>query len=220
MELIEILTPSPAVRWATVAQARTRLGLDVTADTLLGELLDEQSDLANRIVGRPLERQQYRERVGGDGSDLLRVSRVPLEQIDSIVIDTETVATADYEIANSRLGLIRHSSSTWQNTSRITGVVSQVYSGPPQQTYVITYWAGYKMPEDSGAPAEAIELPARFRSAILEMVRGAVVRQDLVIPGIERMRKEGYEVKFSDTALGPIPTAALQILEDESEVIA
>lgn len=221
MGLVQTITAPDNTRWATVAQARTRLRLTADSDALLGDLLDEASAIAERVLGRPVARARYLEQVEGLGSPRLRVSRAPVESVLEVTLYDDPVDPSTYQIGDARRGvLLRVGSINWALTSEAVGRSNRIPSGVTFPGYGVDFWAGYSMPETNPVPPGAIPFPAHLRSAALTIV-AALYHSGPRDPAVASMSKADRAVSFFPSSGDPmaVPPAALAILEEERDLL-
>lgn len=174
---VRIIVPPLSLRWVTPAMMAERLGEDQMNEatlTLLGELIDEASEEAARLCGRPVARATYIERVPGWGTPLLRVDRRPIESVSALTFRGDPVPSDSYRIADARRGYIGRESDlspNWHLTAPSGGLAERFPAGAvPRLDYAATYIAGYVMPGDD--PIDGAEpFPATLRSKVIDAVR-------------------------------------------------
>lgn len=233
MALVTIITPPAKTRWATPAQVAARLGLATDGPTLavLGDLIDEQGGIAERIVGRPVCRTRYLERVPGRGTRFLKLSRGPVEVINSITFRGDVVDPVSYYVADPRRALVGRTLDhgfpleSWELTADRVGRSETIpMGGDPRPDYAVDYVAGYVMPEDDQSlatpPAPGVALTPWLRGAVIDLVRGsyyASQRDPLVRSFIKADRTVVF---FGNTgSRGALPDPTETALTDERDAI-
>ena len=160
----------------TLARAKQTLGLNNTDnDTLISELITRASDESIsylRVIepddgsANSLGREVYEETIRyATGDYQLFLSRRPVSNITSIVEGTTTLTASDYQI-NKATGVIERLGSdeisTWGNDK-----------------IVVTYEAGYLLPEEVGR-----NLPHDIEEAVIEIIRSRLIETGVVEPEI------------------------------------
>lgn len=226
--LVTQLTPPVATRWATVAQVTGRLlPAEVSAagaglDSLVGDLLDEASERAVGIVGRSLARAQYSQFLPGYGTHQLKLARGPLEGDSasvSVLLRGTPVDPSVYAVDSVHALLVRTDDGLWDLTARYAGHapgeaiqvgsdLSFVYSVP-------SYWAGYRMPEQSGSDP-GTPFPASLRKVAIDMVVDALREIWRGGAKLKSVKKADREIQWYGRDLDDSET---QILEDERDLV-
>lgn len=226
--LVTQLTPPVATRWATVAQVTARLlPAEVSAagaglDSLVGDLLDEASEVAVGIVGRPLARAQYSQLLPGYGTQQLRLARGPLEGTSSdiaLLLRGSVVDPALYAVDSEHALLVRTDGGLWDLTPRYAGRAPggavQVGSDVAPDYSVPSFWAGYRMPEqpdsDPGTP-----LRASLRAVAIGMVLSALREIWRGGRGLKSVKKADRQIEWYGRVLDDSDT---QVLEDERDLV-
>lgn len=152
---------------ATVAEIKTALEITAsTYDTVLAALLDAASVQIAQVTDRVWAQQTYIEKCPGFGDILLNLGRYPLQSITSVFQDSTEVT--DYEIANADSGqLYRQVGWAW-TAQRYWNVEPVMTREEPQ--FIITYVAGYVLPNWAGYSTATNQLPANIRQACINTV--------------------------------------------------
>lgn len=127
---ITVLTPSADRYLIAASDARTRLGLESTDDTLIADLLLESGSMIEHYLDRPLARQRYEERLAGLDGRRLHLSRLPLDP-NSLAVTVSEVAETGFTLEDPEQGAL-YLSGGWPDGD--------------DQTVVATYYAGYLLP--------------------------------------------------------------------------
>ena len=224
--LLTQLTAPESTRWATVAQVRSRLSpAEVSAggetlDDLLGDLLDEASAAATKVVGRELARAQYRQHLPGYGTDKLRLARGPLDPVGLILLLRGDQVDASLFIADTEHALlVRLDGQSWELTARYAGHSDPIpVGGDLSNDYTCTYWAGYRMPgqapEDTGEP-----FPAELRAVVLGMVLSAYREPLRGGVGVKSLKKADRTVEFFQGSGGGASIENNSVLQDERDKV-
>ena len=128
---LTVLTPSADRYLITVADARERLGLESTDDTLLGELLIEAGSMIEHYLGRQLARQRYLEALPGVDAYRVHLSALPVEA-STLAVEVSDVAETGFALENVETGQL-YLSGGWPCGS--------------EQDIEATYYAGYLLPD-------------------------------------------------------------------------
>lgn len=151
--MLEIITPAESTRLISIEAARVAIGLaddDASQDAALEPLIDQASAAIVGFCGRPLASTTYRETVYSRlALDSLILSRFPVASIASVGIDGADIAADGYRL-EAATGIVHRRTPT--------------RCGPfwPAGETVITYTAGYELPDD---------LPADIQRAAILMLR-------------------------------------------------
>jgi hypothetical protein len=214
---IQLIEAPATTAWITAATARPRLGTAAADDATLQQILDELSDLAETaIIGRPIQRAKWREKIPSYGGHFLQLSRGPVEPdtltlaLDDIAVDVddftvESAAAKIHSVNNGRFFL----------TAPLVGRSEQVpAAGLIEARYEAIYFAGYYCGSANPPPTGSYPLPPRLRGALIEMARlnPWVSGKN---PGWSSVRKADREIRFvGDVAM---PASALLVLEQERD---
>lgn len=220
--IIQELTPPETAAWTTPDQVALRLlEAEVAAggtelSDLLEELIDEASGAACRVVGRPVARAQYRQQLPGYGTDILRLSRGPLEVEDlTLALRGDDVDPALYSVDPAHALLVRTDGGVWELTARYAGAADPIPVGSDlRNDYAAEFWAGYRMPGDAGT--DGTPLRAELRGVVVRMVLAGYREVRRGGAGVRRMKKADREVEWFG---GPLPDCDLRILEDERDMV-
>ncbi|MEM9414998.1 MAG: hypothetical protein AAGA29_05900 [Planctomycetota bacterium] len=147
---------------------KQRLDLNGSAeDALLDTMIEQASDLASQLAGRPLGREESRIEypVASGHSDRLRLDRYPIESVASVKSiygpgNSDDFAAADelsdgddYIIDSAELGVLQRFYDTWRSTPR---------------SNLVIYTAGFGDP--ANLPAGAIAPPGDLQHGIAQQV--------------------------------------------------
>ena len=144
--MLRVCTSSTESALLSLTAYKAAIGTTTTAeDDIMQSALDRATALIEGYVGYPLRRQVYHETVGGYGSLELQVSRTPLQSIESIKYDTETVDPTSYDIANQGAGII-YRALGWPWTAGIEyDLLPRVVPKSETKNYTVVYEAGFCM---------------------------------------------------------------------------
>lgn len=214
MSYIEILEAPTETSWVTVDVARRRLGSDPAEDTTLAEIIEEQSALAEGIIGRSIARTKYRERVIGRGTPRLQLSRAPLESVETLSLEGTAVDSSVFEAVVDSAQILRTDGSPWALTAPLVGRSERVPAAAlAEPRYLADYWAGYYLGADP-PPPDSLPLPVSLRGAVLGMIALAY-NEGKRDPAIKSMRKADRQVAFFEGS--PVPASSMAALEHERE---
>ena len=160
MNPITELVPPQTQTLTSLARVKRELRIAVTDtdnDVLLRELILEASAAIVKVIGYAVLRAHIREHVVGWGRSELMLTRTPIAQIDSVVIDGTTVDPDNYAIAAS-IGVLLHD-TIWENT-RHQGLFIDPFESPMEgkHSHVVDYWAGVFGPDDDVATPSGISV--------------------------------------------------------------
>ncbi len=142
--MLRVCTSSTETTLLSLESYKTAIGTTSTADD--GKILaalTRATSLVEAYVGYPLRRQVYSESVAGYGGIDLRVSRVPVLSIESVLYSTEIVDPTSYEIGDADAGLV-YREQGWPWTAGIEyDLTPHVVPRSELKSYTVTYEAGY-----------------------------------------------------------------------------
>ena len=120
---------------------------DAARDTLIASLILEASDLIMKEVGYEFFRARLTESLTGSGRSELLLSRTPVAQVESVIVDGVEVDASLYQV-DPDLGVAFHSTA-WPNTKHI-GVAITAFERPDEGEHVVIvdYWAGVFGPDE------------------------------------------------------------------------
>lgn len=146
---LKVLTASTTQALIALATVKDRLGITVsTYDTRLTALIAEASSAISEFIGRTLARQQYLETVSGNARQRITLSRVPVDR-DSVTLTIDGTADTDFTVEDPIDGLL------WKDGEWPMGVGSWRYAERPEENIAVTYKAGWVLPDQIGALANA-----------------------------------------------------------------
>jgi uncharacterized phiE125 gp8 family phage protein len=133
--MIEVIAAASHQRLATVAALKAELGISGTdKDTALEAVLDRVSAAIATYCGRVFAREQVRETlVHRITPREILLSRYPVVSLDSVTLDDATVEVSDYTL------------------DKDVGHIFAGTLGTAGSRIVLTYTAGYVLPEDEDA---------------------------------------------------------------------
>lgn len=152
----------------TEAMVCSALGISVGSETALIEhLIAVASDLLERYCNRQFSRATVTEKVRGHGTDRILVSRTPVVELTSVVIDD--IELDDCEIyGDGRAGLI-YRPGGFESTapySSMTASTTRIV-GQELRSITVEYVGGYVLPKDD-APGNARTLPYDIEQAAID----------------------------------------------------
>lgn len=176
--MLEILTPATTtdlIQLATVKAHLRPAPVGTTEDARLADLIRWASAAINRYCRRTFARQKYRETVAGSGSQILALSRSPVEADSTTRLVTSvsinSAAVTDYRVEDSVTGFLWRQSG-WPLTLGARGRYGLRADRTVQDlTEVeVSYWAGYLVPGATPVTG-AYDLPDDVERAALLTVQ-------------------------------------------------
>lgn len=223
---IRIETAPTATAATTAARLLVRFsGLASVGEPLLVILIDEATAAAERLTGRPLARATYRELLSGNGTEILRLGRAPLESVTSVAVAGSALDSTAYGRVDTLQPNLRRLSGTsgfyeaWPLCRRASGFVeSQAVAGLDAQLNIeVVYTAGYWLPSMSGsAPAGAHVLPIGLESAVQRLLVD-LLDEEQRGSGVASIKKGDREIRYVE-GVGPISSWVADALEREAVV--
>jgi hypothetical protein len=165
--MLEILTPAVTLDLILADSLMTEPWIAPgTTPERITLLVAQASETVTDLWGEPLARQRYQAAVAGYGDTLIELPRRPLIAIDgspTVTVDDEPLT--DFEIDDAAEGLIFRPAG-WSRSARLSGRFSlREVPGSDERRIGLTWWAGYRLPGDTEAPAAAPALPAALARA-------------------------------------------------------
>jgi hypothetical protein len=229
---IRITTAPTATAATTVARLRDRYptspAITGASDSLLLTLIAEATEDVEAYIGRPLSRATYTELLSGNGGEILRLGRAPLESITSIKIDGTLLDAAGYDRVDTKQPNVRRLSAgtppvgygVWPIARQAVGEVQGLGVAGLRELLNIeaVYVAGYWLPSMSGSPPTGAHLlPASLEGAVQRLLFDR--RQGEALPfGVASIRKGDRDIKFVE-GLGMVSGAACADVLDREKVV-
>jgi hypothetical protein len=142
--MLRVCTSSTETTLLSLESYKTAIGTTSTADD--GKILAalaRATSLVEAYVGYPLRRQVYSESVPGYGGNELRVSRVPIHAIESVLYSMEQVDPTSYEIGDAEAGFI-HRPMGWPWTAGVEyDLGPHIVPKSELNSFTATYEAGF-----------------------------------------------------------------------------
>jgi len=157
----------------TADRVNLQLGLTDAAEiSLLDDFIAEASQMIEDYCGRSFERETLTEKIAGNNTNMLFLSKFPIVEILSITHDGSAVTLTDVEISDAETGEL-YSPFGFIETARYGNTASrpQIPSSE-RRLYSIEYTAGYILPGEAGR-----NLPFSLERACVEMVKSMFARR-------------------------------------------
>lgn len=170
---ITVTTTAQSHRIVDVTYVTARLGLASSDSTNIGDILDEVSDAFDNYLGRTLAFQGYSETVPGYGEHRLRLSNFPVKSTTVSVTYQQPTSTASTSISSTEYDVdyeagMLYNSTSWKWTASIRGEIDRdYYPASEDESYTVTYSAGYSLPSSGSTSSSGFDLPLDIRSAAL-----------------------------------------------------
>lgn len=166
---IFIVTPAETADFTTLAKVKDLLDIDVAdtdKDDLLGDMIEETTDLITRITGRNWARRKVRETLPGYGSNQMLLSVRPVVSIDSLKFrDGEAINAETYQV-DSEAGILYLQDGNLSTHAILLGVTEQPLAGSEFPHYECIYTGGYHLARYLGEDdAPTPNFPATLRMA-------------------------------------------------------
>lgn len=176
--MLEILTPATTtdlIQLATVKAHLRPAPVGTTEDARLADLIRWASAAINRYCRRTFARQKYRETLAGSGSQLLMLTRTPVEADATTRLVTSAsitgAAVTDYRVEDAFAGILWRESG-WPTSYGARGLYGRRADRSIQdlEQIQVLYWAGYLMPGATPVSG-AYDLPDDVERAALLTVQ-------------------------------------------------
>lgn len=223
---IRITTAPTAIAATTAARLLARFpSLTGTSESLLQTLIQEATEEVEAYLGRPLSRATYTELLSGNGGQVLRLGRAPLESVTSIAVDGTMLPAETYDRIDSRQPNVRRLSAgaftydAWPVARQGVGDVQGLTVPGLRELLNIeaVYVAGYWLPSMAGdPPAGAHVLPASIEGAVQRLVRDRRER-DTAPVGVASIKKGDREIRYLEN-IGEIAAPDADVLEREKVI--
>jgi len=155
---VKVLSASAVTALIPRADVKTRLGIaaaTTTYDDLIDDLIADASSQIAEFLGRPLARQQYLETVSGGNRARILLSRFPVDR-DSVTLTIDDTADTDFTVEDPDQGVLYRDGSWPINTAR------NWPAERPEENIAITYKAGWVLPDQIAALANASYTTAQW----------------------------------------------------------
>lgn len=147
---IRVTVAAVNTRLTTATKVADEFGLtpDAGMTAFIERLIDQASDFLVRRLGRPLAAATYEETIPGTNDTILILDRLPVLLVDSIVVRGTEVDSDAYSVHDADRGYL-YRADGWQRSSlRASALTDRTYPGGEQHDHVVTYDAGYTVPDD------------------------------------------------------------------------
>lgn len=228
MRNIRITTAPTATAATTAARLRDRYPAlaSLTDGQLLTRILEVTGE-AEIYIGRPLARAGYTELLSGNGGQLLRLARAPLESITSVKIDGTTLETTGYDrvdtlqpnVRRLAAGSVGTAYDVWPIARQGVGHVEGLQVAGLREVLNIeaVYVAGYWLPSMSGsAPADAHVISPALEGALQRIIFDRYQSESLPV-GVASIKKGDREIRYLE-GVGHVAANAADVLEREKVV--
>lgn len=180
---------------STLAKLKAHLGIpsaDTSKDAKLTMILEGASSYIEGQTSRQFELQSYTMKLSGDGSDTLVLPQYPILQDDESgeLVPVITGLTLD------GVNILSEIESGAIDVDAEAGILyrdSGWYAG--RRNIVITYSAGYSLPDESGAETDADELPKDLELAAIRL--SARVYERSTAEGTSSVSPASYSVQYA-----------------------
>jgi len=160
----------------TLARVKADLGISVsTYDTQLEHLINAVSDIIEERLGRSLGYSTVTETLAGRGSELLNLSRYPLDTAKAITVkhDGTTLESSSYEIHDARAGILRRIGNVWGWDANVaSNIAGDPIPGTERKLFEVSYFGGYVLPAGPGTVTLPEDLNLACRVFVTQLYRG------------------------------------------------
>lgn len=143
MSTVSILTRARSRNLIQVASVEARLGSSGET-TLITELVQEASEAIASLLGYAPWRERIHFTFPGNAANEVLVPRVPIESIESVTFDGQTLD--DVEIGDRHAGLL-YRAAGWPWTGQTFGIANDALPGTEARSFAATIVAGYVVPD-------------------------------------------------------------------------
>lgn len=186
----------------TLTRVKTELGISGSGeDSYLEGLIDSVSGRIASFCNRTFQYgEDIEETVPGYAWTALLLSRCPIVEIDSIVLDGSTVSADSYKIKSANAGIV-YNETGWAWTALSGGsVAGDRLAGTEDPLYVITYTGGYVTPQQAADDVTLTRnLPYDLEDACVEWITVRYLRKG-ADPRLQGERLLSWSAQYSVTA--------------------
>lgn len=178
--------------FVTLAEMRTFLNIptaETGQDGILEALLDGVAKVINDYLGVSVINSSYTEYHDGDGSNILFLKHFPVVTVTSLVIDTSTIASSDYDLYTDE-GYIKYEYYTSGNRNVVVaftaGYGAARINVPDSLKLALKLWVSYIHKKDNAAFTQ------RFgEAAVVNVVQYEIPREVKMILEPYRIKRIG-----------------------------
>lgn len=226
---VTVTIPAPGTWLTTLDAVHRELGLTTAdEDLVLAGMIDRASSAIARECGRVWGIETVYETLKGTNSQILGLSRAPIIAVTEVLEDSLPIT--DYSIEDAEAGALYREQGWraqygasgyggWDTAAYASGYI--LPGGQAAQRYIVTYRAGYGLPNDASST-----LPGAVEQACLETVKTWFAQSDGVVADASAVRVGSLQVQYpgatvSDAAarLG-LPSVVLGLLRQYRRVMA
>lgn len=146
---------------------------DASQDTYLARLINAASEAIERYCDRHFEKASLIEKVAGQGSQRILLSRTPILSVTSVTLSGSVLAPSEYEV-EAEAGMIYRSTGWPWSAMHRPGIVQDPYPGSETKNIEVTYTGGYVLPKDedlTANPPVVRTLPYDLEEACIATVK-------------------------------------------------
>lgn len=173
---ITVLSASSTQNLTTLDTLKVELGIsisDMEDDEVLEKMITRASELIAVECGRVFGAERVAETLRGAKSRLLRLSRAPIIEVESLLEDS--VPITDWVLEDAELGALYRDAGWgysylggWDSSAWASGYI---LPGTSAYRYIATYTGGYLLPSQTAGDPVAPPLPGPIEQAALETVK-------------------------------------------------
>lgn len=224
MRSLAVTTTAAGVRFATVPQLKLRLGISTSShDDILGEILDETTDVFGRYCNRTFPYQVYSEQVGIENEQFhILLSNFPIASSTVTVTylpygtsGTTAISSTGYQVLNDR-GALYASTGWWFTGAAFGGVALDLRAMTARPAFTVAYGAGYDLTTSGDL---GVQPPLDLRSAALQTASAwwnslpvAPTAGAFDAIGLEELSVTFRKTQVEAAALGELPSAVERLL--------
>jgi len=186
----------------------------------LERYINMASGAIEQFCEREFQQKSRALRLPGSGTLHLVLPATPLVSITSIVDDGTTVDASTYRIEDAAAGIVV-GDTIWRQADLVAGIAHDVVPGTGKALLVVTYVAGYVLPNDAGTrdlPYD-LEQAALITAVSLYRSRGADRRIASEAVGDASVTYAGANTAIGRGEGGIIPDDAVALLKPYRRVV-
>jgi hypothetical protein len=199
---IVVSSASENKRLVEVTTLRTRIGASSSADVILGEIVDEASQLIFDYLRRDLRQQTYVETRAGTNRREMVLRQAPVISVTHVKYqDGDAIDDTTYKVINQNSGILYRKDDVWTRTGlALTNLnPNDPVAGTESPDWEIQYVAGYKLPGETVSAGE-FSLPSSIVSQAIVQCQFAFASTNRD-PSVVLRKAEEIQEEYAATRL-------------------
>lgn len=222
LEILTAATETDLVELATVKAHLRPAPAGTLEDARLGDLIRWASAAISRYCRRTFARQKYRETLPGSGTQLLMLSRTPIEAV--LTMERYGTVETDYRIEDAAAGFLWRLNG-WELRAGFRGHYGRRVdrTAVDRDGVMVEYWAGYLMPGQTpvtGAYALPDDIEAAAALQVQRWYSRGLREQALGLASTSTTESEGEVSRTVSASYTPLAQNLGQVGPLDPEVAA